>query len=137
MRDKIDKQLQQMTQPKQQTPITQNFQLAPSLNQSTMHYVDTIEDVNKEFVYGDTPFFSRDMSVLWVKNSKGIVKSYEITEIIEKDEKDIMIESLQTQINELQKGLINNAKSNNNVDDESVKNEKPSTVSSRRTSTKK
>lgn len=138
MRDRIDKQLQQMTQPKQQqVPITQNFQLAPSPTQSTMRFVNTIDDVNKEFVYGDTPFFSNDMSVMWVKNAKGIIKSYSITEIIEKDEKDVMIESLQMQIEELRKGMISNAKSNNTNDDEPTKDEKPTNVSSRRTSTKK
>lgn len=138
MRDRIDKQLQQMTQPKQQqVPITQNFQLAPSPTQSTMHFVNTIDDVNKEFVYGDTPFFSNDMSVMWVKNAKGMIKSYSITEIIEKDEKDVMIESLQMQIEELRKGMISNAKSNNTNDDEPTKDEKPTNVSSRRTSTKK
>lgn len=138
MRDRIDKQLQQMTQPKQQqVPITQNFQLAPSPTQSTMRFVNTIDDVNKEFVYGDTPFFSNDMSVMWVKNAKGMIKSYSITEIIEKDEKDVMIESLQMQIEELRKGMISNAKSNNTNDDEPTKDEKPTNVSSRRTSTKK
>lgn len=137
MKDRIDKQLQQMTQPQQQTPITQNFQLAPPSHQFSMKFANTIEDVNKELVYTDTPFFSKDMSVLWVKNVKGEVKAYELTEIVQKDEKDIMIDNLQAQIDELKKGLMDNAKSNNDVIDEPIENKKPTTVSSSRTSTKK
>ena len=137
MKDRIDKQLQQMTQPQQQPPITQNFQLAPPSHQFSMKFANTIEDVNKELVYTDTPFFSKDMSVLWVKNVKGEVKAYELTEIVQKDEKDIMIDNLQAQIDELKKGLMDNAKSNNDVIDEPIENKKPTTVSSSRTSTKK
>ena len=85
MKDRIDKQLQQMTQPQQQTPITQNFQLAPPSHQFSMKFANTIEDVNKELVYTDTPFFSKDLSVLWIKNVKGEVKAYELTEIVQKD----------------------------------------------------
>lgn len=137
MRDRIDKQLQQITQPQQQTPITQNFQLAPPTNQSSMRFANSIDDVNKELVYTDTPFFSKDMSVLWVKNVKGEIKAYSLQEVIQKDDKDLMIESLQMQINELKRGLSENAKPIINNDDEPVENKKPTTVSNSRTSTKK
>lgn len=89
----------QMQQP-QPTNLTQNFQLAPT-GTNTMRYANTIEDVNKEIIFGDTPFFSKDMSVLWIKNIKGNIKTYELNEIIPKDEKDIQIEYLQAQIEEL------------------------------------
>ena len=58
-------------QPSQQTPpaINQTFQLAPT-SQSTMRYVNTMDDVVKEMVFGDTPFFSKDLSVLWIKMLK-------------------------------------------------------------------
>lgn len=138
MKDRIDKQLQQLTQPQQQqAPITQNFQLAPPTHQSSMRFVNTIEDVNKELVYADTPFFSKDMSVVWVKNVKGEIKSYSLTELVQKDEKDVMIESLQMQIDELKKGLIDNAKSNNESTIESTKSEKSTVVSSSRATAKK
>lgn len=138
MRDRIDKQLQQInSQTQQQTPITQNFQLAPSTTQSGIRFVGNVDDVNKELVYSDTAFFSKDMSIVWVKNVKGEVKTYSLEEIIQKDEKDMMIESLQLQINELKKGMINNAKPSIIDDDEPTKNEKPATISNRRTSTKK
>ena len=137
MRDRIDRQLQQVTQPQQQTPnIQQTFQLAPTQNQTTMRYANTIEDVNKELVFGDTPFFSKDLTVMWLKNVKGEVKSYELKEIVQKDEKDLMIESLQLQINELKKGMINNAKSDSDDVDEPIKSEKSSNVSNGRASKK-
>ena len=100
--EKIREQLQKPVQ-----PITQNFQLAPT-NREAIRYASSIEDVKRDMVIGDTPYFSKDMSVVWIKNIKGEIKSYELNEIIEKDEKDMQIELLQAQINELKKGLINN-----------------------------
>ena len=125
MYEQIDNQINQLNQMKEQmknnqqqtTPITQNFQLAP--NSHTMRYANTIEDVTKETVYFDTPFFSKDMSVLWIKNAKGDIKTYELNEIVPKDEKDMQIEYLQSQIEEL-KGMIKNEQSNTNVDEPKV-----------------
>ena len=109
--DRIDSQIAQLQQMKEQmkhqqpTSINQTFQLAPQ--QSGMRFANSLEDVNKEIVYGDTPFFSKDMSVLWLKNVKGDIKTYELNEIIPKDAKDMQIEYLQAQIEEL-KGMIKN-----------------------------
>ena len=112
--DKIDNEIAKLQQMKkqmensqiQQPAINQTFQLAPT-NSHTMKFVNTIDDVNKEFVYFDTPFFSKDMSVLWIKNVKGDIKTYELNEIVPKDSKDMQIEYLQSQIEEL-KGMIKN-----------------------------
>lgn len=131
----LEKMKQQLQQPVQQpTNLTQNFQLAPS-NNVAIKYVESIEDVQKSFVVGDTPFFSKDLSVLWIKNTKGDIKSFGLTEIIQKDEKDLMIESLQAQLNEL-KGMINNESSNANVV-ESSEGQESSDVSTSRKSKKK
>ena len=98
----------QLPQPIQQpTNLTQNFQLAPS-NQGLMRYATSIDEVNKEVCYVETPYFSKDMSVVWIKNAKGEVKTFELTEIVPKDAKDIQIEYLQAQINELKKGMVKN-----------------------------
>ncbi len=113
--DRIDNEIEKLKQMKaniqQPTPITQNFQLAPT---SGMKFANTYDEVNKEMVYVDTPFFSKDMSVLWLKSSKGEIKTYELNEIIPKDEKDLKIELLQSQIEEL-KGMIKNEKYITNV----------------------
>ena len=47
------------------------------------------------------------MSVMWFKKANGEIKPYELNEIIPKDNKDLQIEYLQTQIEEL-KGMIKN-----------------------------
>lgn len=123
--DKIDKQISdleklktQLQQPMQPTSLTQNFQIAP--NREAMKFVDSIEEVEKEVVYSNTPFFSKDMSVLWVKQAPNSIKAYELKEIINKDEKDMKIELLQAQIDELMKGMKKNAKSDNEHANEST-----------------
>lgn len=110
--DRIDNQIAQLQQMKEQMKntqtggITQNFQLAPS--SMGMRYANSINDVQKELISGETPFFSKDMSVLWVKNTKNEIRTYELTEILPKDSKDIQIEYLQAQIEELKKGMKQN-----------------------------
>lgn len=90
----------------QPTNLTQNFQLAPTNH--TMKFASTIDDVNREVVYFDTPFFSKDMSVMWIKSTKGDIRSYELNEIIPKDAKDLQIEYLQAQIDEMKKEMKRN-----------------------------
>lgn len=107
--ESINNQIQELERMKAQvqqpiqtpTSLTQNFQIAPTSNES-IKYVNSIEDVEKVFVIGDTPYFSKDLSVLWIKNAKGDIRSYEIKEIIQKDEKDLQIESLIQNNNKLQ-----------------------------------
>lgn len=111
--ENMKKQINQQPMQPQHPSINQTFQLAPT-NQSSMRFANSIEDVKKSVILGDTPFFSNDMSVLWVKNNKGEIKSYELNEIIPKDEKDMQIELLMSQIQEL-KGMIQNERVNANV----------------------
>jgi soluble cytochrome b562 len=125
MRNQIQNRQQQMPQP---TSLTQNFQIAPT-NTGTMKFAGTIDEVNKEIVMADTPFFSKDLSVLWIKNPKGEIKSYELKEIVQKDEKDLMIENLQAQIQDLRKEMTINAKSSYANDVESIEDEKSTNVS--------
>lgn len=113
--NELEKMKQQMQQPQPQQPtnLTQNFQLTPT-NNNVIRYATSIDEVNRDMVIGDTPYFSKDMSVVWIKNTKGEIKTYELTEIIPKDEKDLQIEFLQSQIEEL-KGMINNEANVTNV----------------------
>ena len=90
-----------------------------------MKFVNSIDEVNKETVFVDTPFFSKDMSVLWIKNTSGDVKAYTLAELIVKDEKDIQIEFLQAQIEELKKGMIKN-ESDDEIINGSASDEEPS-----------
>ena len=137
--DRINNQIAELERMKQQIPtqpipqptnLTQNFQIAPT-NQSIIRYANSINEVQKDIVVGDTPFFSNDMSVVWIKNTKGEIKTYELIEIIPKDEKDIKIEYLQAQIEELKKGMKNYEQPNTNADDdftEPIEREQPSNV---------
>lgn len=119
LNERIDSQIAQLQQMKeqvknQQPAINQTFQLAPTGN--VMRYANTIDDVTKENVYYDTPFFSKDMSIVWIKDNKGNIKTYELNEIVPKDEKDIKIDFLMAQIEELKKGMRVN-ESDTNVDE--------------------
>jgi ribonuclease HII len=80
------------------SPITQNFQLSPINN---FRIVNNLEDVNKEMVLNDTYFLGKDLKDFWIKNSRGDVRTFELAEIIPKDEKDLEIERLKKQIEEM------------------------------------
>jgi len=131
----LEKIKAQMQQPVQQPSINQTFQLTPTA--STIKYAATIDEVSKEYVSTETPFFTKDFSQMWLKNAKGDIKTYTLEEIIPKDERDILIESLQLQVEQLRKEVRTNAKSNSNDDDESNSCEESTNVSVPRTSSKK
>lgn len=148
--EKMKEQMQKPIQP-QPTNLTQNFQLAPT-NREVIKYAGSIDEVQRDMVIGDTPYFSKDMSVVWIKNTKGDIKTYELNEIIPKDEKDLQIEMLQAQIDELKKGMIINEQHDANdneqfnepsttKDDEpigtTIKENKPTSISRVSTSKKK
>ena len=112
----LEKRRSQIQQPLQQSPtnLTQNFQLAPS--RDVIRYASSIDEVNRDYVLGDTPYFSKDMSVVWIKNVKGEIRTYELTEIVPKDDKDMQIELLQAQLDELRKEVKKNATNVTNAD---------------------
>ena len=136
--DKINNQIQELQKMKEQLqqpiPITQNFQLAPQ--KEVIRYANSIDEVQRDMVIGDTPYFSKDMSVVWIKNVKGEIKTYELTEIIPQDDKDIQIKFLQSQIEELRKEF-KDAKSNSTNANGTTKNEKSTSIQSNGTTNKK
>ena len=112
----LEKMKEQLQKPiPQPTNLTQNFQLAP-MNREAIRYAGSMEDVQREMVYADTPFFSKDMSVVWIKNNKNEITTYELNEIMPKDEKDIKIDFLMAEIEELKKG-IKKDESNDNINE--------------------
>ncbi len=90
----------QMQQP---TNLTQNFQISPQ--QQGIKFVNGIDEVEKELVINETMFLSKDYKQMFIKDIKGNVRTFELNEIIPKDSKDLMIEDLQKQINELKKEM--------------------------------
>lgn len=131
--NELERAKAQYQQPMQQ-PITQNFQLAP-VSHDAIRYANSLEEVQRNVVIGDTPYFSKDMSIVWVKNVKGEIKTFELTEIIPKDEKDMQIELLKAKIDELERKVIDEP--SNEYDDESTKDEKSTSVQEIRRNKKK
>lgn len=127
-KDRIDLQIEQLKQMKEQLPIqpaiNQTFQLS---SPGGIKYANSLEEVQKELVYAETPYFSKDLSVVWIKTPKGDIKSYELNEIVQKDEKDLKIEMLMAQIEELKKGIEN--ESDNADVTKPTKSTKPTKVS--------
>lgn len=118
LRDRIDRQMQMVNQnqPQAQTPqINQNFQLAPNQTNQGIKYVNSIDDVKKELVFVDTLFVNKEYTQLWYKNASGEVKTYELKEIIELDEKDLKIKDLEAKINMLLKEKENEQYANENA----------------------
>lgn len=143
--DRINDQIKQlenirnkMQQPMQPTNLTQNFQLSPN-NREVIRYANSMEEVQREMVVGDTPYFAKDMSVVWIKNTKGEIKTYELNEIIPKDEKDLKIEYLQAQIEELRKGMNKNERIAviSESDTTTIEDEEPSSIPTTTKSNKK
>lgn len=132
--DRINEQINQLENMKKQmqqnapqpTNLTQNFQLAPT-TRDVIRYANSIDEVQRDLVLGDTPYFSKDMAIVWIKNTKGEIKTYELTEIIARDEKDMQIEVLKARIDELERKLDDEP--SYEYVDESIKNEKPTNVS--------
>ena len=58
--NELERAKAQFQQPMQQ-PITQNFQLAPTTHDA-IRYANSMEEVERNIVIGDTPYFSKDMS---------------------------------------------------------------------------
>lgn len=131
--NELERAKAQYQQPMQQ-PITQNFQLAP-VSHDAIRYANSLEEVQRNVVIGDTPYFSKDMSIVWVKNVKGEIKTFELTEIIPKDEKDMQIELLKAKIDELERKVIDEP--SNEYDDEPIKDEKPTSIQEIRRNKKK
>lgn len=115
MRNQYQSMPQQNATP---TNLTQNFQLAPNSNSNNgIKYANSIEEVKNELVFGDTLFINKEYSVLWFKNARGDVKTYQLIEIVEKDEKDLKIAELEAKINMLEKEKINNESNEYDVKD--------------------
>ena len=112
IRDRIDRQMQQYQQNQQfmqpqQAPITQNFQIAPNQPQTELQcaYVNGIDEVKNTFVMKNGIFVNKELTNMWFKDVTGDVKTFELKEVIELDEKDRALMEKDNVINDLQKQL--------------------------------
>ena len=143
MRDRIDRQLNQLQHQNQMQqipqPITQNFQLAPQQtnNELESKFVNSLDDVKNTFVMKTGLFTNKDFSTLWVKDVTGNIRTFRTEEVVELDEKDKEIAELKQQINEM-KGMIANAtKCDNSNFDEPIEVKKSSRISNNKQSNAK
>lgn len=132
MKERIDKQMQQMQQFNQnqmqnQQPIpqiNQSFQLAPNPNSNELEskYVNNIDEVKGIFVMKTGVFLDKDLNNLWIKNTNGDIRTFELNEVIEADPKDVEINNLKKELERMREMInyesdVNN--SNNDGADES------------------
>ena len=117
MKDKIERQIQQMQQfnqnqnQTQQQPIpqiNQSFQLAPNPNNNELEskYVNNIDEVKGIFVMKTGVFLNKELNTLWIKNTNGDIRTFELNEIIPQDPKDIEINNLKLELQRM-KEMIN------------------------------
>jgi hypothetical protein len=115
MRDQLDariqtaQQQQQQSQqqpmiPNQPTNLTQNFQLAPSTSSNgdlQCQYADNIDEVKSTFVMKNAIFVTKDLSTMWQKDVSGNIRTFKTEEIIPRDEKDMQIQALQQELDNM------------------------------------
>ena len=91
----------------QPTILNQTIQTGP--NSNGIKYAESIDDVNREMIFVDTLFVNKDFTNMWYKTPQGKVRPFLLEEVIPKDEKDLKIETLEKQLNELLKEKEENA----------------------------
>ena len=105
-----------------------------------MKHVNSIEDAEKELTVVETAFVTNNYTQLFIKNAKGEIRTFDMFEVIPKDEKDEIIEQLRNENKKL-KGMIDSEPTNATNDEEcdttvnkSTKTKATSNVSVSRTS---
>lgn len=127
MRDRIDNQMRQLSQ-YQPTPITQNFQIAPSTSDLEGKYAESIDEVKNTFVTKTGVFINKDSSTLWIKDVSGNIRTFKTEEVVELDEKDKQINQLKEELERV-KGELENAKSTISNTNESITSKKSTKLS--------
>lgn len=147
MKDRIDRQMQQVQQlnqnqmQQQPTPtnLTQNFQLAPNPNNNELEskYVNNIDEVKGIFVMKTGVFLNKELNTLWIKNTNGDIRTFELNEIIPQDPKDTEILMLKKQIEEMKEMIANESNVDNSNIDGELKSKNATKLSSRKQSNAK
>lgn len=128
MKERIDKQMQQMQQFNQnqiqnQQPIpqiNQSFQLAPNPtnNELESKYVNNIDEVKGIFVMKTGVFLNKELNTLWIKNTNGDIRTFELNELVEIDPKDREIALLKQELEKMKEMISNESNVNNSDYDE-------------------
>lgn len=123
MKDRIDNQMRQLQQQNQitsqqlqQPQIQQTFQLSnPNSNLSDFDgkYVENIEEVKNTLTLKTTLFMTKDLNNLWIKDASGNIRAFSLSEIVQRDEKDIEIDNLKKELSEMKAFVLSQNKQNN------------------------
>ena len=141
MKERIDKQMQQMQQFNQnqiqnQQPIpqiNQSFQLAPNPtnNELESKYVNNIDEVKGIFVMKTGVFLNKELNTLWIKNTNGDIRTFELNELVEIDPKDREITMLKQELEKMKEMISNESNGNNTDYDESNESKNATKLSNR------
>jgi len=99
-------QLQQLRSRPTPTNLTQNFQITPqnsTPNELQSAYVSGVEEVKNIFMTKNGIFVDKGLTNLWFKNTEGNIRTFTLQEVVQKDEKDLEIEKLKKQLEDLKK----------------------------------
>ena len=121
-------QLNQNQMQQQPVPnVTQNFQLAPnpSNNELESKYANNIDEVRNTFVMKTGVFVNKELNTLWIKNTNGDIRTFELSEIIDIDPKDKEIAILKQELEKM-KEMISNESNGNNTDNDGADESKKS-----------
>ena len=136
MRDRIDTQMRQIQQQNQQPiqqPITQNFQIAPNPTNNDLEskYVNNIDEVKGIFVMKTGVFLNKELNTLWIKNTNGDIRTFELNELVEIDPKDREIAMLKQEIEKMKEMVSNESNGNSTIIDEPNESKTTTKLSSR------
>ena len=141
MKERIDRQMQQMQQLNQnqmqnQQPIpqiNQSFQLAPNPNNNELEskYVNNVDEVKGIFVMKTGVFLDKDLNTLWIKNTNGDIRTFELNEVIETDPKDVEINNLKKELERMKEMISNESNVNSSIIDEQPQSKNATKLSSR------
>lgn len=123
MKDRIDNQMRQLQQQNQitsqqlqQPQIQQTFQLSnPNSNLSDFDgkYVENVEEVKNTLTLKNTLFMTKDLNNLWIKDASGNIRAFSLSEIVQRDEKDIEIDNLKKELSEMKAFVLSQNRQNN------------------------
>ena len=111
---------QPQTVPNQPTNLTQNFQLAPQTNNNSeleSRYAENIDEVKNTFVMKTGVFVTKDISTMCIKDVSGNIRTFRTEEIKELDDKDIQIQSLKKELENMKYLMAQTVQTNEKVED--------------------
>lgn len=129
LKNETEQKLQQamMMQQNPSVPpsINQTFQITPN-NQNNINDFDgklvkNSDDVKNTLALKQTLFINENRDTLWIKDVSGAIKTYSLQEIVELDEKDVEINNLKKELQELKEMMKNEQRNNKYVDDTATK----------------